>query len=232
MTNVVLLLVASSCLVLWYAYWVRGWYRRWGSSDEELLRPMPGDADIQEPTYSTTLAVTVNAAPHHIWPWLLQLGYRRGGLYSYDWLDRLFGYLDRPSADVLLHEFQDLKVGDEIPLGRGPGFPVTAVDPCRSLVLGGTADGRSVDVAVWSLSARRDANTAGVAKHCSYVTNDRLLAPHACARAGGIHHDSADAPRFEATGRNTRGGSTEPVDLCSVMVETCHERRVTHGGPS
>jgi hypothetical protein len=139
MTNVVLLLVAS-CLLLCYAY-VRAWYLRWGSSDEELLRPMPCDADIREATYSTTLTVTVNAAPHHIWPWLLQLGYRRGGLYSYDWLDRLFGYLDRPSADVLLHEFQNLMVGDEIPLGRGGGFPVTAVDPYRSLVLGGTADG-------------------------------------------------------------------------------------------
>ena len=81
------------------------------------------------------MAVIVNAAPEHIWPWLVQIGYRRGGLYSYDWLDRLFGYLDRPSATRILPEFQHLAVGDEIPLGRGPSWPVAAIEPNRALVL-------------------------------------------------------------------------------------------------
>jgi hypothetical protein len=123
------------------ALWVREWYLRWGSTKDELARPMPGDADIPDPTYSTTLAVTVDASPAYIWPWLQQMGFRRGGLYSYDWLDRLFGYLDRPSATDILPEFQGLKVGDEIPLGRGPGFPVKSIEPYRTLVLGGTGDG-------------------------------------------------------------------------------------------
>jgi hypothetical protein len=35
----------------------------------------------------------------------VQIGYQRGGLYSYDWLDRLFGYLDRPSATRILPSF-------------------------------------------------------------------------------------------------------------------------------
>src|SRR5262245_65591399 len=98
---------------------------------------MSGDAYIPTPSYSTTLAVTVEAGPKYIWPWLVQMGYKRGGLYSYDWLDRLFGYLDRPSATHILPEFQGLKVGDEIPLGRGPGFPVKFIEPYRTLVLGG-----------------------------------------------------------------------------------------------
>jgi hypothetical protein len=123
------------------ALWIRDWYLRWGSTREELFRPMPGDAQIPSPSYSTTLAVTVDASPKCIWPWLCQLGYQRGGLYSYDWLDRLFGYLDRPSSTDVLPEFQGLKVGDEIPLGRGPGFPVKAIEPYRALVLGGTGDG-------------------------------------------------------------------------------------------
>jgi hypothetical protein len=76
-----------------------------------------------------------------VWPWLAQLGYQRGGLYSYDWLDRLFGYLDRPSAEVVLPQFQQLAVGDVIPIGRGGGFPVTAIDPRRALVLSGAGDG-------------------------------------------------------------------------------------------
>lgn len=61
------------------------------------------------------MAVTVNAAPEHIWPWSVQIGYRRGGVYSYDRLDRLFGYLDRPSATRILPEGQHPVVGDQIP---------------------------------------------------------------------------------------------------------------------
>jgi hypothetical protein len=98
---------------------------------------MLGDNQVTLPGYEATLGVTINAAPADIWPWLLQMGYRRGGLYSYDWLDRLFGYLDAPSAERILPEWQTLAVGDEIPVGRGGGFPVKAIEPFRSLVLGG-----------------------------------------------------------------------------------------------
>jgi hypothetical protein len=69
-------------------------------------------------TQTATHAVTVDAPPEDIWPWLVQIGNHRGGLYSYDWLDRLFGFLDRPSATRILPEFQQLAVGDTILLGR------------------------------------------------------------------------------------------------------------------
>ena len=59
--------------------------------------------------------MTVNAPPEDIWPWLVQMGTGRGGLYRYDWLDRMFGFLDRPSATRILPEFQQLAVGDKIP---------------------------------------------------------------------------------------------------------------------
>jgi hypothetical protein len=128
-------------LVLFYSFLVRRWFARWGTTLEELTRAMAGDAVIANPTHTQTHAVTIDAPPDDIWPWLVQMGYRRGGLYSYDWLDRLFGYLDRPSADRIFPEFQLLAVGDEIPLGRGQGFPVKALEPYRSLVLAGTNDG-------------------------------------------------------------------------------------------
>ena len=102
---------------------------------------MLGDTQVTLPSYETTLGVTINAAPAAIWPWLMQMGYRRGGLYSYDSLDRLFGYLDAPSAECILPEWQSLAVGDEIPVGQGGGFPVKAIEPFRSLVLGGQAAG-------------------------------------------------------------------------------------------
>ncbi len=124
-------------------YWIpiRRWYRHWGATDAEIERAMLGDAEVPRATYETTLAVTVDAPAADIWPWLLQMGYRRGGLYSYDWLDRLFGFLDAPSAERVLPEFQRLEVGDVIPVGRGAGFPVKAFEPFRTLVLAGESDG-------------------------------------------------------------------------------------------
>jgi len=110
---------------------------------------MRGDWYVPRPVYCATLAVTVDAVPEQIWPWLVQMGYRRGGLYSYDWLDRLFGFFDRPSADRILPIFQHLEVGDEIPIGRGAGFPVRAIVPNRTLLLGGESDGVSW---VWELA--------------------------------------------------------------------------------
>jgi hypothetical protein len=102
---------------------------------------MRGDAEVPDANYSTTLAVTLDAPAAAIWPWLVQLGYRRGGLYSYDWLDRLLGYLDAPSADRILPEFQRLAVGDVIPVGRGGGFPVSVLEMNRNLVMAGAAPG-------------------------------------------------------------------------------------------
>ncbi len=118
-------------------YWfpIRRWMNQWGATPSDLSRVMAGDRLIADPTYSGTMAVTVNATPEHIWSWLVQIGYQRGGLYSYDWLDRLFGFLDRPSTARILPEFQHLAVGDEIPLGRGPGWPVASMEPPRALVL-------------------------------------------------------------------------------------------------
>jgi len=128
------LLVMLALLVL---YWfpIRRWMNQWGATPSELDRVMAGDGLLVDWTYSGTTAVTVNAAPEHLWPWLVQIGYQRGGLYSYDWLDRLFGYLDRPSATRILPEFQRLAVGDHIPLGRGPHWPVAILEPNRALVL-------------------------------------------------------------------------------------------------
>jgi len=130
-----LTLVFIVALAVLYWFPARSWMARWGSTPSDLNRVMAGDSLIIDHTYSGTLAVAINARPEHIWPWLVQMGYRRGGLYSYDWLDRIFGYLDRPSATRILPEFQHLAAGDEIPLGRGPAWPVAVVEPRRALVL-------------------------------------------------------------------------------------------------
>lgn len=132
-----MVLIPLVMLTLAVLYWlpIRRWMSRWGGTPSDLTRVMAGDGLLVAPTFSYTMAVSVDAPPEDVWPWLVQIGYQRGGLYSYDWLDRLFGYLDRPSATHILPQFQDLAVGDRIPLGRGPSWPVAVVEPSRALVL-------------------------------------------------------------------------------------------------
>src|SRR4029453_4504439 len=109
MVPLILVILALAAL-----YWfpTRRWVSRWSATPTELARVMAGDALLEEWTYTGTMAINIDAPPEDIWPWLVQIGYQRGGLYSYDWLGRLFGYLDRPSALRILPEFQQLAVGD------------------------------------------------------------------------------------------------------------------------
>ena len=138
---VTLLVMIALAVLYWFP--VRRWMGRWGTRPDELAREMAGDSVIAHPTHSATHAVTVDAPPDHIWPWLVQMGYRRGGLYSYDWLDRLFGFLDRPSATEILPQCQRLSVGDKILLGPRQELTVAALEPRRALVL--SYSGRGFD---------------------------------------------------------------------------------------
>ena len=128
------LAVAGSVGIVTYAIF-RPRLLHWGATAAEVAALLPGDEYVADPSYVTTRAVTIEARPAEVWPWLAQMGYQRGGLYSYDWLDRLFGYLDAPSAETVLTDFQNLQAGDTIPLGRGPSWPVRVADSGRALVL-------------------------------------------------------------------------------------------------
>lgn len=108
---------------------------RWGATDAEIARLLPGDELVAAAHTVSTRAVGIDAPPGDIWPWLVQMGDGRGGLYSYDALDRLFGYISGPSATTILVDHQSLAAGDVIPLGRGPDWPVAILEPERALVL-------------------------------------------------------------------------------------------------
>jgi hypothetical protein len=73
---------------------------------------MPGDDVVKHPTFNPTRAVTIQARPEQIWPWLVQIGCKRAGWYSYDWLDNL----GIPSAERIIPELQHVAVGDLIPM--------------------------------------------------------------------------------------------------------------------
>ncbi|MFC2144066.1 SRPBCC family protein [Acidobacteriota bacterium] len=124
-----LMLAILSAAALWFLY--RPWALTWGSTDEEIVRVMPGDEVLERPTFNATRAVTIEATPEEIWPWIVQIGYRRAGFYSYDQLDNE----GIPSAERILPEYQNLKVNDLIPLSKSANVRVTALDPPKSMVL-------------------------------------------------------------------------------------------------
>jgi hypothetical protein len=117
-----------------YAPALRRWYLTWGATEEEVAAPLPGDDLLPDPDMTTTRAITIDAPPGRVWPWLVQMGSGRGGAYTYDWIENLFG-LKMHSAHRILPEFQQLAVGDLLPMGNGgPRMRVEICDPERTLV--------------------------------------------------------------------------------------------------
>jgi hypothetical protein len=79
----------------------------WGATPEEVAAAMPGDGLLPRAQYRCTRAITIAAPPEEVWPWLVQVGYRRAGWYAADLLDNFA----RPSAREIVPELQDLHVG-------------------------------------------------------------------------------------------------------------------------
>lgn len=104
---------------------------RWGATDEEAARPLPGDEIQRRPIFDATRAVTIARPPEAVWPWLVQIGYRRAGWYSgLDWLDND----GIPSAERIVPELQGFKAGDSLPVWRDITQRVVAAEPGRYLL--------------------------------------------------------------------------------------------------
>jgi hypothetical protein len=116
--------------------------RRSGCTDAEVAAPLPGDQLVAEPMWESTRAITIEAAPDDVWPWLVQMGFpsHRAGWYTPHWLDRLQWGIGERSADRIRPELQDLKVGDRVPDSRDGSvfFTVASLEPGRALVLHST----------------------------------------------------------------------------------------------
>lgn len=95
---------------------------------------LPGDDLLTDPDVVSTRAVSVDAPVDLVWPWLVQMGPGRGGAYTYDWIENLFG-LGMHSASEIVPHFQDLEVGDAYHLGaHGPVMRVALLAPDQALV--------------------------------------------------------------------------------------------------
>jgi hypothetical protein len=118
----------------------RRWFNRWGATAAECAMTLPGDELVPAPRLTSTRAIMIDAPAAAVWPWLVQIGQGRGGLYSYDGLENLVG-CDIHSAATIIPAHQQLAAGDQIlfgPAEKGfPGQVVVAVLPERAIVMCG-----------------------------------------------------------------------------------------------
>ena len=126
--------LAVSAAALAYLRYVRPWQLTWGATDAEVARRLPSDDLVTRPTFDATRAITLEAPPEQVWPWLVQIGLTRAGWYSYDLLDNL----GRPSATEIIPELQHLHPGDIVPMSPDgkQGMAVLSVDAPTSMVWG------------------------------------------------------------------------------------------------
>jgi hypothetical protein len=116
--------------------------RSYGSCARERDSAMPGDGIVAQPQVTTDHAITIDAPPSCVWPWLVQMGWHRAGWYTARWVDRLLFPANWPSANRIIPELQHVGVGDFIPDGAPEtqcGFIVEQLEADRVLVLHSTS---------------------------------------------------------------------------------------------
>ena len=130
--------LAAAAAALAYRKRFRNWHLHWGASPEEVEAEIPGDEFLADPDVVATRVISMDAPPSAVWPWLVQMGPGRGGAYTYDWIENLFG-LGMRSADTVHPKWQHLEVGDtpSVAPGKSPGsnaMRVRIIEPESALV--------------------------------------------------------------------------------------------------
>ncbi len=124
-------LAAVGSAAAWTGFVVaRRLWRTWGIVPADAARVLAGDGLVPDATGVDTRTIEIDAPPARVWPWLVQMGYGRGGWYSYDQLD-----MNHPSLDHVVPELQALAVGDVVPSHPTGGFEVKVLEPEQALVL-------------------------------------------------------------------------------------------------
>jgi hypothetical protein len=127
------MLRAALLALVSYIVLIRPRLLHWGATDDEVQAEYPGRELIPGATRSATMAVTIDAPPSRVWPWLVQMGYGRGGWYSWDRLDNW----GQKSADRLHPEWQQIALHDGLPSmpDNKAWWEVAALEPERYLGL-------------------------------------------------------------------------------------------------
>ena len=150
------------------------WMDRWGATDHEVSAGYTGDDLVPSPRVTYTRAVSIHAASEEIYPWIVQLGAERGGMYSYSWFETNILRCELINADRIHEEWQNLKVGDMVKMCPGdwgpPAYEVALLDPDHAMVLGHQENGKWVEVWQFILVPQEDGTTRLVARGRTTMT--------------------------------------------------------------
>ena len=138
------------------------WMDRYGATDEEIAASFAGDELVPTPRIFYTRAISINASPEEIYPWIAQLGADKGGMYSYTWLEALI-QCPQTNADRIHEEWQGLEVGDKVLMcpdeNMPPAYVVAMVEQDHTIVLGHKENESWVEVWLFNLVPQDDGTT-------------------------------------------------------------------------
>ena len=139
------------------------WMDRWGASPQEISASLPGDELVLSPNIGYTRAISVNASPEQIYPWIVQLGAEKGGWYSYEWFETNVLRCQNTNADRIHEEWQGLQVEDKVKMcpdeNMPPAYIVARMDPNQAIVLGHQDGDDWVEVWQFVLLPQEDGST-------------------------------------------------------------------------
>ena len=146
---------------------------RWGTNDAEVNAVYPGDELLTNPGRVSTRAITVKAEPEKIYPWIVQTGADKSGMYSYTWLENLMGC--KMAKDETIHpEWQNLKVGDLMKMCASDPAPtpyaVAEVIPNEAVIYGHQENGAWVDLWQFILVPQKDGSTRLISRTRTNMT--------------------------------------------------------------
>lgn len=162
----------------------------WGAKDDETECGLPGDLLVPDATVATTRAITIDAPPAAVWPWVGQLGWERGGFYSYDDIENALG-MDIHNASSVSEGWQISQVGDEVHLTEDLApLKVAMLEPERHLVLLGAPHNARTDADVpafefsWAFVLQPlPATASGNTPRTRLIVRERYGAANLLARA-------------------------------------------------
>lgn len=132
--------LGAAALAVEYAFAVRPWFLHWGSTREERSKTWPGDELAPGGRATSMRALTIDAPPSHVWPWIAQIGQDRAGFYSYRELENAAG-AHMPNVEHLEPKFPPRFPGDTVWLsdpgtygGKGK-MTVALLEENRAMIL-------------------------------------------------------------------------------------------------
>lgn len=156
-------LAGLGCLIVLLTIALMPWMDRWGATAAELSASFPGDELVPSPRLTYTRAISINAPPENVYPWIVQLGAEKGGMYSYDWFETNILQCELINADRIHDEWQDLKVGDPMKMCPGtsgpPPYEIAIIQPNQSIVMGHKQDSAWVEVWQFNFVPQEDGST-------------------------------------------------------------------------